>query len=87
MRARIGHAALLCAEGDFYVGRNFSADAHFVDLFIALLVFGPRKEASGTGKGIGAGIRPLKDWDQGSAYQPGKIVSTEPGASRDKISN
>jgi sec-independent protein translocase protein TatA len=53
-----------------------------VIFFIALLVFGPRKLPE-LGKGIGAGIRALKDGIRDPLIEPGRTVSAEPGVPRD----
>ena len=50
--------------------------------FIALLVFGPKKLPE-LGKGIGAGIRALKDGIKDPLVEPGRSGSAEPGASRE----
>jgi len=48
--------------------------------FIALLVFGPKKLPE-LGKGIGAGIRALKDGIKDPVINPGKSGSVQPVAS------
>ncbi|MGA8620062.1 MAG: twin-arginine translocase TatA/TatE family subunit [Candidatus Sulfotelmatobacter sp.] len=53
-----------------------------VIFFIALLVFGPKKLPE-LGKGIGAGIRALKDGIKDPLIEPARDVSAEPGASGD----
>jgi len=55
-------------------------------LGIALLVFGPKKLPE-LGKGIGAGIRALKDGIKDPLTEPGKNGSAEPVASKDSNSN
>ncbi|HXM69197.1 MAG TPA: twin-arginine translocase TatA/TatE family subunit [Candidatus Acidoferrum sp.] len=52
--------------------------------FIALLVFGPKKLPE-LGKGIGAGIRALKEGIKDPLIEPGKSVSAEPGPSSVEI--
>jgi sec-independent protein translocase protein TatA len=47
-----------------------------VIFFIALLVFGPKKLPE-LGKGIGEGIRALKDGMKESSAEPAKAPSTE----------
>jgi len=46
-----------------------------VIFFIALLVFGPKKLPE-LGKGIGEGIRALKDGMKESSIEPAKVSST-----------
>jgi sec-independent protein translocase protein TatA len=59
---------------------------HLLLIFgIALLVFGPKKLPE-LGKGIGAGIRALKDGIKDPLMEPGKSGS-EPVASKDSNSN
>jgi sec-independent protein translocase protein TatA len=53
---------------------------------IALLVFGPKKLPE-LGKGIGAGIRALKDGIKDPLIEPGKSGSAEPVASNNSNSN
>src|SRR5438309_4952176 len=55
-----------------------------VIFFIALLVFGPKKLPE-LGKGIGAGIRALKEGLKDPLIEPAKSVSAEPGPSSVEI--
>jgi sec-independent protein translocase protein TatA len=60
---------------------------HLLLIFgIALLVFGPKKLPE-LGKGIGAGIRALKDGIKDPLIEPEKSGSVEPVASNDSNSN
>jgi sec-independent protein translocase protein TatA len=60
---------------------------HLLLIFgIALLVFGPKKLPE-LGKGIGAGIRALKDGIKDPLIDPGKSGSVEPAASNDSNSH
>jgi sec-independent protein translocase protein TatA len=60
---------------------------HLLLIFgIALLVFGPKKLPE-LGKGIGAGIRALKDGIKDPLIEAGKSGSVEPVASNDSNSN
>ncbi|MGB8985818.1 MAG: twin-arginine translocase TatA/TatE family subunit [Candidatus Sulfotelmatobacter sp.] len=60
---------------------------HLLLIFgIALLVFGPKKLPE-LGKGIGAGIRALKDGIKDPLMEAGKSGSAEPVASNDSNSN
>jgi sec-independent protein translocase protein TatA len=54
-----------------------------VIFFIALLVFGPKKLPE-LGKGIGEGIRALKDGMKDSASEPAKTAETEVQSNRTK---
>ncbi|PYX25373.1 MAG: twin-arginine translocase TatA/TatE family subunit [Acidobacteria bacterium] len=51
---------------------------------IALVVFGPKKLPE-LGKGIGAGIRALKEGIKDPLIEPAKSVSAEPGPSSVEI--
>jgi len=60
---------------------------HLLLIFgIALLVFGPKKLPE-LGKGIGAGIRALKEGIKDPIIEPEKSGSAEPVASRDNNSD
>jgi sec-independent protein translocase protein TatA len=60
---------------------------HLLLIFgIALLVFGPKKLPE-LGKGIGAGIRALKDGIKDPLIEPGKSGNKESAASNDSNSN
>ena len=60
---------------------------HLLVIFgIALLVFGPKKLPE-LGKGIGAGIRALKEGIKDPFIEPIRSVGAEPGASRDDNSH
>jgi TatA/E family protein of Tat protein translocase len=52
----------------------FQPTHHLLTFFIALLVFGPKKLPE-LGKGIGAGIRALKEGIKDPLIEPGKSVS------------
>jgi sec-independent protein translocase protein TatA len=52
--------------------------------FIALLIFGPKKLPL-LGKGIGGGIRALKEGIKDPLIEPAKSVSAEPGPSSVEI--
>jgi len=54
-----------------------------VIFFIALLVFGPKKLPE-LGKGIGEGIRALKDGMKDSSSEPAKTAETEVQSNRTK---
>lgn len=61
--------------------------AHLLLIFgIALLVFGPKKLPE-LGKGIGAGIRALKEGIKEPLIEPGKSGGSEPVASNNSDSN
>jgi sec-independent protein translocase protein TatA len=53
-----------------------------VIFFIALLVFGPKKLPE-LGKGIGAGVRALRDGLKETPLSAGKSASAEPNVSRE----
>jgi sec-independent protein translocase protein TatA len=53
---------------------------------VALLVFGPKKLPE-LGKGIGAGIRALKDGIKDPLIEPAKSEGVEPIASHDRNGN
>jgi sec-independent protein translocase protein TatA len=60
---------------------------HLLLIFgIALLVFGPKKLPE-LGKGIGAGIRALKDGIKDPLIESGKSGTVEPVVSNDSNSN
>jgi TatA/E family protein of Tat protein translocase len=60
---------------------------HLLLIFgVALLVFGPKKLPE-LGKGIGAGIRALKEGIKDPLIEPGKSGSAGPIASNDSNSN
>ena len=60
---------------------------HLLLIFgIALLVFGPKKLPE-LGKGIGAGIRALKDGIKDPIIEPGKSGTKESAASNEGNSN
>jgi len=86
LRAWIMHAALLTLRRCSMFEGIFQP-THLLLIFgIALLVFGPKKLPE-LGKGIGAGIRALKEGIKDPLIEPGKSGSAEPVASNDSNSN
>ena len=71
------------SQGRFLCWKEFfSPRTLLLIFFIALLVFGPKKLPE-LGKGIGAGIRALKDGIKDPLTEPGKNVTAEPRASHE----
>jgi sec-independent protein translocase protein TatA len=74
-------------EEVFFMFEGIFQPTHLLLIFgIALLVFGPKKLPE-LGKGIGAGIRALKEGIKDPLIEPAKSASAESTASNNSNSN
>jgi sec-independent protein translocase protein TatA len=77
----------LFSQGGFSMFEGIFQPTHLLLIFgIALLVFGPKKLPE-LGKGIGAGIRALKEGIKDPLIEPGKSATAEPVVAKESNTN